>query len=50
VVPPKVEYALTPLGTSLLDAIAPLVAWTRTNRPAIAAARADYDSAATSSS
>src|SRR3954454_20016700 len=29
VVPPQVDYDLTPLGASLLDAVAPLVAWTR---------------------
>ena len=43
VVPPKVDYDLTPLGASLLDAIAPLVAWTRTNRDEIVSARATYD-------
>jgi DNA-binding HxlR family transcriptional regulator len=45
VVPPRVDYALTPLGAGLLDAIAPLVAWTRTHRPEIVAARATYDAA-----
>ena len=45
VVPPRVDYALTPLGTSLLDAIAPLVAWTRRHRAEIVAARAGYDAA-----
>jgi len=43
VVPPRVEYQLTPLGAGLLEAIGPLVAWTRTNRSAIAAAQATYD-------
>ena len=43
VVPPQVDYDLTPLGASLLDAIAPLVAWTRTNRDEIVSARATYD-------
>jgi DNA-binding HxlR family transcriptional regulator len=46
VVPPRVEYQLTPLGTSLLDAVEPLVAWTREHRGDIAAARDRYDSAA----
>jgi DNA-binding HxlR family transcriptional regulator len=45
VVPPRVDYELTPLGRSLLDAIAPLVTWTRSHREEIAAARADYDQA-----
>jgi DNA-binding HxlR family transcriptional regulator len=40
VVPPRVEYRLTPLGSSLLEAIAPLVAWTRAHRADIAAAQA----------
>ena len=46
VVPPRVDYALPPLGASLLEAIAPLVTWTRAHRDEIAAARAAYDSAA----
>ena len=43
-VPPRVDYELTPLGASLLDAVGPLVAWTRAHRDEIAIARADYDS------
>jgi DNA-binding HxlR family transcriptional regulator len=43
VVPPRVEYQLTPLGTGLLEAIGPLVAWTRAHRAGIAAAQATYD-------
>jgi DNA-binding HxlR family transcriptional regulator len=43
VVPPRVDYALTPLGDRLLVAVDPLVAWTRANREEIAAARAAYD-------
>jgi DNA-binding HxlR family transcriptional regulator len=43
VVPPRVDYQLTPLGAALLNAVGPLVAWTRENRGAIAAARAAYD-------
>lgn len=45
VVPPRVDYSLTPLGASLLDAVAPLVAWTRAHRDEIAASRAAYDEA-----
>jgi DNA-binding HxlR family transcriptional regulator len=40
VVPPRVEYRLTPLGSSLLEAVAPLVAWTRAHRDDIAVAQA----------
>jgi DNA-binding HxlR family transcriptional regulator len=46
VVPPRVDYDLTPLGATLLDAVAPLVAWTRQHRVEIAAARAHYDTEA----
>lgn len=45
VVPPRVDYELTPLGASLLEAIAPLVAWTRAHRAEVMAARATYDAA-----
>jgi DNA-binding HxlR family transcriptional regulator len=44
VVPPRVDYELTPLGHSLLVAVQPLVSWTRANRAEIAAAREAYDS------
>lgn len=47
-IPPRVEYALTPLGGSLLVAVQPLVTWTRTHRWEIAAARDAYDDRATS--
>ena len=43
VVPPRVEYQLTPLGSGLLEAIGPLVAWTRAHRADVAAAQAIYD-------
>jgi DNA-binding HxlR family transcriptional regulator len=43
VVPPRVDYDLTPLGATLLDAIEPLVAWTREHRDTITTARAEYD-------
>jgi len=43
VVPPRVDYELTALGASLLDAVAPLVAWTREHRQQIAGARERYD-------
>lgn len=44
VVPPRVDYALTPLGRGLLVAVEPLVDWTRAHRDAIAGNRAAYDS------
>jgi DNA-binding HxlR family transcriptional regulator len=43
VVPPRVDYELTPLGHSLLAAIEPLVTWTRAHREQIATARTTYD-------
>lgn len=42
--PPSVEYALTPLGESLLDPILDLMEWASTHHAAIRAARAEYDS------
>src|SRR5262245_1693302 len=45
VVPPRVDYELTRLGASLLDAVAPLVDWARRHRDDIAGARAGYDRA-----
>jgi DNA-binding HxlR family transcriptional regulator len=39
VVPPRVDYELTELGRSLLEAVEPLVAWTREHRDEIAVAR-----------
>jgi DNA-binding HxlR family transcriptional regulator len=44
VVPPKVEYDLTPLGCSLIDTIQALVRWTETHQAEIATARTTYDS------
>jgi DNA-binding HxlR family transcriptional regulator len=43
VVPPRVDYALTGLGQSLLVAIEGLVSWTRAHRQEIATARTGYD-------
>ena len=43
VVPPRVDYALTPLGHTLFDAIQPLVAWSRAHRDEIAGARDAFD-------
>ena len=43
VVPPRVDYALTPLGYTLLETIQSLVNWTERYQNEIAAARASYD-------
>jgi len=46
VVPPRVDYELTPLGVTLHDTIQTLVTWTERNQNEIAAARAAYDARA----
>ncbi|MFC5823353.1 winged helix-turn-helix transcriptional regulator [Nonomuraea insulae] len=43
VVPPRVDYALTPLGRTLHQTIKSLVTWTEQHQGEIAAARATYD-------
>ena len=43
VIPPRVEYTLTPMGRTLLDTIGQLVDWTDSHLPEIQAARAAYD-------
>jgi DNA-binding HxlR family transcriptional regulator len=43
VVPPRVDYELTPLGVTLHDTIRSLVIWTEEHQNEIAAARAEYD-------
>ncbi|WP_049558024.1 winged helix-turn-helix transcriptional regulator [Nonomuraea sp. SBT364] len=43
VVPPRVDYALTPLGRTLHETIKSLVTWTETHQREIAEARAAYD-------
>jgi DNA-binding HxlR family transcriptional regulator len=48
-VPPRVEYSLTPLGESLLDVVAALVAWSDEHTDDIALARARYDQSQASS-
>jgi len=42
VVPPKVEYSLTPLGQSLVEPLVMLCEWTMRHRGEIEAARARY--------
>jgi DNA-binding HxlR family transcriptional regulator len=48
VVPVRVEYALTPMGRTLLDAVHPLITWTEGHLADIDAARAAYDARADS--
>jgi DNA-binding HxlR family transcriptional regulator len=43
VVPPRVDYELTPLGVTLHATIQSLVTWTEEHQDEIAAARAAYD-------
>lgn len=43
VVPPRVDYALTPLGATLHRTVQALVVWTEQHQNEIAAARAAYD-------
>lgn len=42
-VPPKVEYELTEVGTSLIEPLRTLSSWAETNFPAIEAARASFN-------
>jgi len=46
VVPPRVDYDLTPLGTTLIGPIEALLQWVVDHTPEIAAARADYEARA----
>ena len=41
--PPRVDYALTRLGRSLLEPVSELGSWARKNRPAIQNARQQFD-------
>lgn len=43
VVPPRVDYELTPLGATLHTTIRSLVTWTEEHQQEIARARAEYD-------
>lgn len=44
VVPPRVDYALTKLGESLLDLVGALESWAQTHMEDVLAARSAYDS------
>ena len=43
VMPPRVDYALTPMGRTLLDAAGKLIGWVHTHLDEIEASRAAYD-------
>ncbi len=47
VVPPRVEYCLSPMGHTLLGTIQALVTWTELHQPEIARSRAEFDAAQT---
>jgi DNA-binding HxlR family transcriptional regulator len=42
-VPPRVEYTLTPLGTTLLDTMLELATWANKNLDKVERARAEFD-------
>jgi DNA-binding HxlR family transcriptional regulator len=42
-VPPRVDYALTPLGESVLDPLTGLIDWAQEHGTDVAAARVLYD-------
>lgn len=44
-IPPRVDYALTELGRTLLEPVTALIAWADDNKPAIAQARRRFDEA-----
>ena len=46
VIPPRVEYDLTPMGLTLLDTIGQLVGWADSHLPEISAAQAALDKVA----
>ncbi|HCF27134.1 MAG TPA: transcriptional regulator [Cyanobacteria bacterium UBA11049] len=43
VVPPMVEYSLTPLGETLIEPLCKVCEWAETHIPAVEAARSRYD-------
>jgi DNA-binding HxlR family transcriptional regulator len=43
VIPPRVDYELTPLGRTLLDTIGGLITWAADHSDEVAAARTAYD-------
>jgi DNA-binding HxlR family transcriptional regulator len=49
-IPPRVDYALTPLGTTLLDPVTALATWAQRHRLEIQRAREVFDHAANGAS
>ncbi len=49
IIPPRVDYALTPLGRDLLQPVSALGAWAIRNQPKIASAREKFDGTAAGS-
>jgi DNA-binding HxlR family transcriptional regulator len=45
-VPPRVEYALTPLGSTLRDLVRELIEWSGSHLAEVDRARASYDARA----
>lgn len=43
VVPPQVDYEITPLGTTLLAAVEPLLTWSRDHRSEVDGSRTSFD-------
>jgi DNA-binding HxlR family transcriptional regulator len=43
VVPPRVEYSLTPLGESLVPRLSPLLEWCEASYSSVEKAKAEYD-------
>lgn len=41
--PPQVEYALTPMGQSLIETVEPMRLWAETNQNAVRESRAAFD-------
>ncbi len=46
-IPPRVDYALTPLGRDLLEPVSALGSWATRNQPKIARARERFDAIST---
>ena len=44
--PPRVDYALTPVGATLAVQVASLISWAEEHRPYVAESRARFDAAA----
>lgn len=47
-IPPRVDYALTPLGRTLIEPVSALAAWAQEHRPEVQRARLSFERAARS--